>query len=85
MPSAAGAACDASLADTIVCWPVAVLQLQLGVLYFWTALAKLDGDFLGGSILPRIVGGNTNAAVVMVAEKAADLIRGRPAPPPLAI
>jgi choline dehydrogenase len=33
------------------------------------------------SVFPRVVGGNTNAAVVMVAEKAADLIRGRPAPP----
>jgi choline dehydrogenase-like flavoprotein len=29
------------------------------------------------SIFPDIVGGNINAAVVMVAEKAADLIRGR--------
>jgi choline dehydrogenase-like flavoprotein len=37
------------------------------------------------SIFPRVVGGNTNAAVVMVAEKAADLMRGRPAPPALAI
>jgi choline dehydrogenase len=27
------------------------------------------------SVFPRVVGGNTNAAVVMVAEKAADLIR----------
>jgi choline dehydrogenase-like flavoprotein len=34
------------------------------------------------SVFPSIVGGNTNAAVVMVAEKAADLLRGRPAPPP---
>lgn len=32
------------------------------------------------SVFPGIVGGNTNAAVVMVAEKAADLLRGRPAP-----
>jgi choline dehydrogenase-like flavoprotein len=34
------------------------------------------------SVFPEIIAGNTNAAVVMVAEKAADLILGKPAPAP---
>jgi 4-pyridoxate dehydrogenase len=52
--------------------PAAVVDPELKVL-------GVDGlRLVDASVMPDLIGGNINAAVIMIAEKAADLVRGRP-------
>jgi choline dehydrogenase len=56
--------------------PEAVVDSQL-------RLRGLDAlRIVDASVMPLLIGGNTNAVAVMIAEKAADLIRQRPLLPP---
>ena len=52
--------------------PMAVVDGELRV------LGVDDLRVVDGSVMPDLIGGNINAPIIMIAEKAADLIRGRP-------
>jgi choline dehydrogenase-like flavoprotein len=86
LPESAAAQTDEQIAhfirakaDTIY-HPVGSCRMGNGEMDVVDAQLRVHGveglRVVDASIMPRIVGGNTNAPVIMIAEKAADLVRG---------
>ncbi len=55
---------------------------ELRTLRVWFDVSALDADVVLVAAMPSIISGNLHAAVLMMAEKVADAMRGRPPLPP---
>jgi choline dehydrogenase-like flavoprotein len=87
LQASARAQTDAQIEDFIrnfgdtIYHPVGTCRMGSGALDVVDAQLRVRGvsglRVVDASIMPRIVSGNTNAPTIMIAEKAADLIRGR--------